>query len=174
MKGLVPSWCFLITSTLLAEPCRAEAPTPRSALGPSAVKVMAPRPPKEPSSLTEDLMAPLTRPGTPRGLLLGRSESVATDSVLLQNSGTEALSFSYWNAEGAWTTVAIASGGRQLVPCAKCGQSIILSFHDGKSSKTYQLPTGRAYVFSWAQTSTAWVITTSSGQAIRETDPSKN
>jgi hypothetical protein len=77
--------------------------------------------------------------------------------VRIRNPGPYTLAFSYWNGQSAWQTLSIQPKQSIDFSCAKCGETVLVSYHDGKENKTTKATTGRTYLF-WPGQANAWVL----------------
>ena len=81
---------------------------------------------------------------------------VDVDAVRIANLGNVTLSLSYWDAEGNWRTVSLASGQTTNVSCPKCGPTITVAYHNGKEGKTFSAEAGKSYVLNWSSDQKEW------------------
>lgn len=77
--------------------------------------------------------------------------------IRIRNPGPYTLVFSYWNGQSAWQTLSIEPKQSIDFSCAKCGEMVSVSYHDGKENKTVKTTTGRTYLF-WPGQANAWVL----------------
>jgi hypothetical protein len=88
--------------------------------------------------------------------LVPRPFVVDPGNVAISNYGTKTLTFSYWDGESAWATVQLNPGATTQVACAKCGQTVTISFHDGKQTRQVEGTKGKQYVLYWNAAQQAW------------------
>jgi hypothetical protein len=81
---------------------------------------------------------------------------VEPGNVAISNYGAKTLTFSYWDGESAWTTLQVNPGATTQVACAKCGQTVAISFHDGKQTRQVEAAKGKHYVLYWNAAQQGW------------------
>lgn len=125
---------FLVAIGLVTHAAAGDAATPRAPIGPREGGIAQIAPP----SLI--LNSP-PKPG----------------DIRIRNPGPYTLVFSYWNGQSAWQTLSIEPKQSIDFSCAKCGETVSVSYHDGKENKTIKATTGRTYLF-WPGQANAWVL----------------
>lgn len=77
-----------------------------------------------------------------------RPELIGEDAIFVTNQANVELTFAYWDGD-TWTQVSLPSGRGETITCAKCGQALEISFHDGTQRQLFQAPTESAYIIHW-------------------------
>jgi len=123
---------YLLVAIGLGTPAAAgDSATPRTPIGPRVMEMA-------PSSLV------LNSPPSP-------------GEIRIKNPRPYTLVFSYWNGQSAWQTLSIEPKQSIDFSCAKCGETVLVAYHDGKENKTTKATTGRTYLF-WPGRANAWVL----------------
>src|SRR5688500_1895099 len=139
--------CLILVAACLcaATSAAAQAPAARTPVGPPG-RVMDMLP-------SHTTMAPRGGQDTSAG-----AAGVAADRVRVQNVGNQALGLSYFDGQ-AWQNITVGAGQTLDVPCARCGATIHLAYHNGREVKRVEAAAGNSYVLSWSSRDSAWELT---------------
>jgi hypothetical protein len=76
----------------------------------------------------------------------------------INNHGDKTLTINFWNADGAWQSVAVGAATTSLVVCSKCEKVVQIAFNDSKKDRYYTVSLESIVTIQWNEPAKAWEI----------------